>query len=113
MRAYRFGWYGDNDLGELLIQRILAGRKTATTCPAYDPEEAAVGETLRLVDKTGKTRGMIRITGSEVRRLGDFDEGTATRLGMTLEEIRANAAVANSREVRSDEEMRITYFELA
>ena len=40
MKRFRFGWYGDGGLGEKMIQAIMAGRKTATACPAYDPEDA-------------------------------------------------------------------------
>jgi len=112
MRSYRFGWYGDDGVGEKLIQLILSGGKTATTCPSYDPIEAEVGETLKLVDKTGKTRGIIRITGREHRRWSEFDETVAGKLGLPLEELRDAAAKANSRQMRADEEMRVTYFEL-
>ncbi len=112
MRAYRFGWHGDNGVGEYLIHRILSGEKTATACPAYDPVEAEPGETLRLVDKQGRERGTLRITGREHRPFGEFDEALAAKLGMTLEELRHATSVANSREIRPSEPMRITYFEI-
>lgn len=112
LRSYRFGWYGDNGLGEALLQAILSGRKSASACPAYDPVEAREGETLRLVDKEGRTRGLVRVTRIETVRWGDFDEDLARKLGMTLEEARRTTAFANSRELRPDEEMRITHFAL-
>jgi len=112
MRDFRFGWYGDQQVGEELIRRILDGKKTATACPSYDPEEGKEGESLALIDKSGTRRGTIKITKVELRRWEDFDEEVANRLGMTLEEVRSATAFANSREMRPEEEMRITYFEL-
>lgn len=112
VRAYRFGWWGDGGLGEVLLKNILSGSKTATTCPAYDPEETAVGEVLRLVDKTGKTRGSIRITRVELRRWNEFDEDLAAKIGSDLNEVRRMAAFANSRPIGQEEEMRVTHFEL-
>ena len=43
-----------------MIQAILAGRKTATACPAYDPEDADLktGDELQLVDKHGNVRAL-------------------------------------------------------
>ncbi|TBR21592.1 ASCH domain-containing protein [bacterium] len=112
LRPYRIGWYGDDGLGERLIQAVLEGRKTATAAPSYDPEEGAEGELLALVDKGGKRRGTLRITRVELRRFSDFDEPLAARLGAPLADIKAMTSFANSRPIGPDEEMRVTYFEL-
>ncbi|MBI3550635.1 MAG: ASCH domain-containing protein [Elusimicrobia bacterium] len=114
MRKFKFGWYGDQGLGEQLIQAILQGKKTACVCPAYDPTDADVaeGEELLLVDKNNAGRGVVRIQRIELRPFGTLDEGVAARDGMTLEELKKKLSFANSREFRADEEMRITYFEL-
>jgi len=114
LKPFRFGWFGDGGLGEKLIQAILDGRKTATTCPAYDPEDAElkVGDVLQLTDKHGKARGTLVVTNVELRPLKDFDERLAERVGCRLEELLDNAKFANGRELRPDEEMRIIHFEL-
>jgi uncharacterized protein YhfF len=112
LRTYRFGWYGDSGLGEVLLNKILSGEKTASTCPTYDPEDVQVGEVLRLVDKTGKDRGKIRITHIEVRRWDQFNEKLAAMIGASLDDIARMTAFANSRDIGPDEEMRVTYFEL-
>lgn len=112
LRPYRLGWYGDDGLGEKLISAVLSGRKTATAAPSYDPEEGKAGDLLSLVDKGGKKHGTLRITVVELRRFGDFDEALAAKLGTTLAEVRRLTSFANSRPIRPDEEMRITYFEL-
>lgn len=111
-KDFRFGWHGDNGLGEIALQRILSGQKTASTCPAYDPVEARTGETLRLVDKAGKLRGRIRISRIELLRWDQFDEALAAKIGSSLEEIARMAQFANSRAILPDEEMRVTHFEL-
>lgn len=114
MKPFRFGWFGDNGLGERLITAILEGRKTATCCPAYDPEDAAlqVGDVLQLTDKHGKPRGTLVVTGIELRPFSSFDEPLAVRVGCSLTELVANARFANGREIRQDEEMRIVQFEV-
>ncbi len=111
-RFFRFGWYGDDGLGEKLIANILAGRKTATAAPSYDPEDGKVGEVLPLADKGGKVYGVVRITSVEYRPFGEFDEALAAKLGAPLEQIRSLTSFANSRPIRPEEEMRITHFEL-
>lgn len=114
MRKFRFGWYGDNGLGEDLIQRILLGVKTACTAPAYDPVDADLkaGEEVLLTDKAGNARGLLRITAVEVRPFGSLDEEVARREGLTLAELKDKLNYANSREFAPDEEMRVTTFEL-
>lgn len=112
LRPYRIGWYGDDGLGERLIQAVLDGRKTATAAPAYDPEEGKEGELLNLVDKGGKVRGTLRITRVELRPFSTFDDALAAKLGAPLEEIRKMTSFANSRPLGPEEEMRVTYFEL-
>jgi len=111
-RAYKFGWYGDSGLGDALIDKILSGEKTASLCPAYDPEEAAVGELLRVVDKTGKTRAVIKIVRMEYLKFSSVTDDLARNIGSTLEDIRRISSFANSRPIGDDEEMRATYFEL-
>lgn len=113
-KPFRFGWYGDGNLGERLIEKILTGKKSATSCPAYDPEDAElrVGDKLELMDKTGKTRGLLVVTGTELRRFADFDQALADREGTTLKELQDSLQFANGREITPDEEMRIIYFEL-
>lgn len=110
--AFKFGWYGDNGLGEALIVKILSGEKTASMCPAYDPEEAAAGETLHIIDKSGKTRAKIRVLRIENRKFGDVDDDLAGILGADLDTIRRISSFANSRPIASDEEMRVVHFEL-
>ena len=113
MGGFRFGWNGDSGLGEYLLEKILAGRKTATTCPSYDPEEGLVGAVLPLVDKAGKPLGRIRITRVELRPYGSFDQELAQALGgKDVDEVRKMLSFANSRELGPEEEMRVTYFEL-
>lgn len=112
VREMRFGWYGDEGLGEALIQRILLGHKTATSSPSYDPQEGDEGDTVKVIDKTGKQRCVIKITRVVTIPWGDIDEGVAKALGMTLEEAKRAAHFANSRELSEDETVRISYFEL-
>lgn len=114
MRIFKFGWFGDDNIGERLIQAILSGKKTATSCPAYDPEDAdvQVGDALQLTDKYGKARGTLIVTGVEIRNFGDFDEALAAHEGTELKELQDSLHFANGREIRPDEEMRIVYFKL-
>ncbi len=111
-RAFKFGWYGDNGLGEALIEKILSGEKTASMCPTYDPEEAAVGEILRIIDKSGKTRAKIRVLRIENRRFEDVGNDLADILGSDLDTIRRISSFANSRPISPAEEMRVVHFEL-
>lgn len=111
-KRFRFGWYGDNGLGELMIQAILAGRKTATACPAYDPEDADLkaGDELHLVDKHGTVRANMVVTNVELRTFGSFDEDLARREGVTLQELKDKMNFANGRKIRDDEDMRVVHF---
>src|ERR1041385_6535253 len=113
-KKFKFGWYGDGGLGDRLIEAIIAGRKTATVCPAYDPEDADLkaGDRLELTDKHGKVRAHLFVNGIEVRTFGSFDEKLALRDGSTLEDLKKSVAFANGRELRPEEEMRVVYFEL-
>ena len=114
VKNFKFGWYGDGGLGEKLIQAILSNKKTATSCPGYDPEDASlrVGDQLELTDKHGKVRAHLVVTRIELRPFGSFDENLAEREGTTLEELRKGTTFANGREIRPEEEMRVIYFEL-
>lgn len=114
MRRFKFGWYGDNDLGEYLIQQILTGRKTASVCPSYDPQDAdlVVGEKMYLTDKRDNVRGVLLVTVIENRPLKDVDEALAASIGTTLDELRQALSFANGREMKLDEELRVTYFKL-
>lgn len=114
VKRFKFGWYGDGGLGERMIQAILEGRKTATCCPAYDPDDADLkaGDKLDLVDKHGRSRGLLVVTRVELRPLSTFDEAFAQKEGTTLDALRTGLAFANGRELRSDEEMRVTHFQL-
>ncbi len=112
MKRFRFGWYGDGGLGEQMIQAILSGRKTATACPAYDPEDADLkaGDALQLVDKHGQDRGTLVVVVVEVRPFGRFDEALARCEGVTLAELKSKMNFANGRQIRDDEEMRVVHF---
>jgi uncharacterized protein YhfF len=114
VKRFRFGWYGDGGLGERMIQTILAGRKSATSCPAYDPEDADLkaGDELQLVDKHGTVRGQLVVTLVELRPFGGFDEALAAKEGMTLPELKEKMNFANGRQIREDEEMRVVHFQL-
>lgn len=114
MKRFRFGWYGDGGLGERMIQTILAGRKSATSCPAYDPEDADLkaGDELELVDKHGTVRGHLTVTEVEVRPFGAFDEALAAKEGVTLPELKEKLNFANGRQIRDEEEMRVVHFQL-
>jgi uncharacterized protein YhfF len=114
VKRFRFGWYGDGGLGERMIQTILAGRKTATSCPAYDPDDADLkaGDELQLTDKHGSARGTLVVTLVEVRPFGSFDEPLAEKEGVTLAELREKTCFANGRTIRADEEMRVVHFRL-
>ena len=111
-KRFRFGWYGDGGMGERLISAILAGRKTATACPAYDPEDAdiKVGDELQLVDKHGKSRARLLVTTIELRSFGSFDADLADREAVTLAELKEKMSFANGRLIRDEEEMRVTHF---
>jgi uncharacterized protein YhfF len=114
VKRFRFGWYGDGGLGESMIQTILAGRKSATSCPAYDPEDADLkaGDELQLVDKHGTVRGQLLVTLVEIRAFGSFDEALAAKEGVTLPELKEKMNFANGRQIREDEEMRVVHFQL-
>jgi uncharacterized protein YhfF len=112
LRPFQFGWHGDNGIGEALIAKILSGHKTATACPAYDPQEVAEGELVRLVDKAGNTRAILRITAVDTLLYKDIDPGLAFRLGFSLDDMRRLASYSNSREIGESEEIRITHFEV-
>lgn len=113
-KPFKCGWFGDGGLGERLIQSILTGHKSATVCPAYDPDDAElqVGDTLRLTDKFGLPRGTLIVTRAEVRAFKDFDDDLARRAGTTLHELKSNLQFANSRNIKPEEEMRIIHFEI-
>ncbi|HAZ08237.1 MAG TPA: hypothetical protein DCZ01_06895 [Elusimicrobia bacterium] len=112
MKRFRFGWYGDNGLGERMIQAILTGRKSATACPAYDPEDSALkaGDELQLVDKHGAERGRLVVTLVELRRFDSFDQALADKEGVTLSELKEKINFANGRQIRNDEEMCVVHF---
>jgi uncharacterized protein YhfF len=114
VKRFRFGWYGDGGLGERLIQTILAGRKTATSCPAYDPEDADLkaDDELQLLDKHGNERGRLVVTLVELRAFGSFDEALAQKEGVSLPDLKEKMNFANGREIREDEEMRVVHFRL-
>jgi uncharacterized protein YhfF len=114
VKRFRFGWYGDGGLGERMIQTILAGRKTATSCPAYDPEDADLkaGDELQLTDKHGAVRGQVLVTLVEIRPFGGFDERLAADEGVTLAELKEKMNFAHGRLIRDDEEMRVVHFRL-
>lgn len=115
VKRFRFGWYGDGGLGERMIQSILSGRKTATACPAYDPEDAELkaGDELELVDKHGNVRGHLVVVLVELRPLSSFDEALAAREGVTLSELKEKLDFANGRQIRESEEMRVVHFRVA
>jgi len=112
VKRFRFGWYGDGGLGENMIQAILAGRKTATACPAYDPEDAdlKVGDELQLVDKHGNVRAQLVVTIVELRSFGSFNDDLAQREGVTLAELKEKMNFANGRQIKDAEEMRVVHF---
>ena len=112
VKRFRFGWYGDGGLGEKMIQSILSGRKTATACPAYDPEDADLkaGDELELVDKHGHVRGHLVVVVVELRPFSSFDEALAAREGVTLAELKEKLNFANGRQIRDSEEMRVVHF---
>lgn len=114
MRRFKFGWYGDNNLGEALIRKVLAREKTASVCPSYDPQDADLqaGEKMLLVDKHNKVRGTLLVTRVENRALKNVDEALAAAIGTPLAELLESLSFANGRELKLDEELRVTYFEL-
>lgn len=115
MKRFRFGWYGDGGLGEEMIQAILSGRKSATSCPAYDPEDADIkaGDALSLVDKHGRERARLVVVVVELRPFGKFDDALARCEGVTLAELKDKLNFANGRKIRDDEEMRVVYFRVS
>ena len=114
VKRFKFGWFGDGGHGVRVIQKILSGAKRATACLAYEVEdsEVKVGDTLELADKHGRVYGTVLITRIDIRPYGSFDEATARELGHTLDEMRELMRFANGRQPGSDEDMRVTYFEL-
>jgi uncharacterized protein YhfF len=113
-KKFKFGWFGDQGHGERMIQKILAGKKTATSSLAYETEDAdlKVGDKLELVDKKGRLYATIVIVDIQIRKFGTFDEMLAAHCGHTLEELRELMAFANSRMPSPDEDMRVTFFKL-
>ena len=113
-KKFKFGWFGDNGHGERVIQQILAGHKRATACLAYEEEDSdvVVGDKLDLIDKHGKSYGLLVVTKIEVRPYGSFDERMARECGHGLAEFKELCKFANGREPGADEEMRVTYFTL-
>ena len=97
-----------------MIQSIMAGRKTATACPAYDPEDAdlKVGDELQLVDKHGTVRAQLVVTSVELRSFGSFNDDLAHREGVTLPELKEKMNFANGRQIRDEEEMRVVHFRM-
>ncbi len=112
MKSFRFGWYGDGGLGEKMIDAILAGRKTATACPAYDPEDADLksGDELELTDKHGRVRGRLVVSAVEHRSYASFDDALARAEGVPLSELKEKLDFANGRQLRPSEEMRVVHF---
>ena len=92
----------------------MAGRKTATACPAYDPEDAdlKVGDELQLVDKHGTVRAQLVVTSVELRSFGSFNDDLAHREGVTLPELKEKMNFANGRQIRDEEEMRVVHFRM-
>jgi len=111
-KPFKFGWFGDGGLGERLIQLILEGRKTATICPDYDPVDSDLkaGDALDLQDKHGKSRGSLVVLCVEKRRLDQVDDALAAAVGLPLVDLRESLRFANGRELRPDEELRVTFF---
>jgi uncharacterized protein YhfF len=114
LRTFKFGWYGDGGLGDRTIEEILSGRKSATSCLAYEAEDAGIqeGDKLELVDKRGTSRGRLLVVKIEIRLYGAFDEGLAAAHGMSLEKLKELTRFANGREPFQDEEMRVVFFRL-
>ena len=63
----QYGWDGDEGIGDILIQQIMDGKKTATCAPkiSYSQEELAstyalVGKICTVIDKCGIPRCNIR-----------------------------------------------------
>ncbi len=112
LKRFKYGWFGDGGLGEKLIQKILAGQKTVTSCPSYDPEDADLkeGDKLELCDKHGRPRALLTVTKIETRAFGSFDDAFAALHGATLPELVEGMRFANGRELRPDEEMRAVHF---
>lgn len=114
LKKFKVGWFGDQGLGEKIIQLILSGKKTATTRPVYDPwdPDAHVGQRLDLIDKHGYPHGVIELTRIETRPWSQFDEAVAAAEAMTLDEMRERLKFANAHDIRPDEELRIVHFRL-
>ena len=114
VKRFKMGWFGDGGFGESLIEAVLTGRKTATICPVYDPEDAElnVGDVLEMTDKHNKARGTLIVTGTEIRPYGRCDESLARCIGTTLQEFWESIKFANGRQIRPEEEMRVVYFKI-
>ena len=111
-KRFRFGWYGDGGMGEKMISAVLAGRKTATACPAYDPEDAElkIGDELQLIDKHSLLRAELVVTAVELRAFAGCDQALAACVGVTLPEFKEKMNFASGRKVRDDEQMRVVHF---
>lgn len=82
-RTVRFGWDGDDGLGDRLVEQILAGTKTATCgfLDAYEADEtdelsevrSGAGELYAVVDASGTHRCTIRVTDVFECPFGDPD----------------------------------------
>ncbi|MDD5658037.1 MAG: ASCH domain-containing protein [Elusimicrobia bacterium] len=114
MKPFKLGWLGDGGIGERLIDGILSGKKTATSCPAYDPEDSGfqIGDRLQLLDKHNRARGTLLVTSIELRPFSQFDDAVARAIGMPLPELKEATRMANGREIPPHEEMRVVHFEV-
>jgi|GEM_PF-1797794 len=115
IKRMTLGWYGDGGHGERVIAQILDLEKTATASLAYEMEDADIlaGDRMILTDKRGKSYGTIYIVRIELRKMGAFTEELARDCGYaSLAALREAARFANAREIKADEDMRITHFQL-
>lgn len=112
-RKMKFGWFGDGGHGERMIELIVSGKKTATASLAYEIEDSDLkaGDRLELVDKKGRVHGSVVIVDIQLRKVSTLDEMIAKHCGHeNLAAMLEAARFANARELRPDEDMRVTFF---
>ena len=91
----RFGYDGDDGLGDRLLESVLRGDKTATSSLAVEYLSGEplprVGQHLTLVDSQGIARGTVQTTGLTITPLNLVGDDVARAEGDVSALVRADA----------------------
>lgn len=95
MRTMKFGWDGDDGLGEMLVRQILDGAKTAACGfrAAYSDEELAEAlsgarHLYAVLDNAGTHRATIRVTDVFLCTFGEPDPRLVAEVFELVEAVR-------------------------